>query len=38
MKFFHDENITSESHSERSSLLYQKQVDIMIKLITFNYE
>jgi len=38
MKSFHDENIASESRSERLSLLCQKQVDIMIKLITFSYE
>ena len=37
-KFFHDENIASESHSERFSLLCQKQIDIMIKLVTFSYE
>ncbi len=37
-KSFHEKNIASESHSERSSLLCQKQIDIMIKLITSSYE
>ena len=37
-KSFHGENIASESRSERLSLLCQKQVDIMIKLVTSSYE
>jgi len=35
---FHEKNVASESRSERSSLLCQKQIDVMIKLVTFSYE
>ena len=37
-KFFREKNVASESRSERSSLLCQKQIDIMIKLVTSSYE
>ncbi len=37
-KSFREENVASESRSERSSLLCQKQIDIMIKLVTSSYE
>ena len=37
-KSFHNENTAPESRSERSSLLCQKQIDIMIKLVTSSYE
>ncbi len=37
-KSFREKNVTSESRSERSSLLCQKQIDIMIKLVTSSYE
>ena len=35
---FRKKNVASESRSERSSLLCQKQIDIMIKLVTSSYE
>ena len=35
---FREKNVASESRSERSLLLCQKQIDIMIKLVTFSYE
>ena len=37
-KSFREKNVASESRSERSSLLCQKQIDIMIKLVTSSYE
>jgi hypothetical protein len=37
-KPFHEENVASESRSERPSLLCQEQIDIMIKLATSSYE
>ncbi len=37
-KSFCEKNVASEFHSEKSSLLCQKQIDIMIKLITSSYE
>ena len=37
-KPFRGENVASESRSERPSLLCQKQIDIMIKLVTSSYE
>ncbi len=35
---FREKNVASESRSERPSLLCQKQIDIMIKLVTSSYE
>ncbi len=37
-KSFHGENTAPESRSERPPLLCQKQIDIMIKLVTSSYE
>ncbi len=37
-KSFREKNVASESRSERSSLLCQKQIDIMIKLFTSSYK
>ncbi len=37
-KSFREKNVASESRSKRSSLLCQKQIDIMIKLVTSSYE